>query len=176
MSTDRRGTWMKTTGPRGGPGAVALLTAWSVTLAAGPIGAENLSAPPSLKTVPVPEPDNLGLFLRSEPGGLNAGGFPIPTAKARRAAIALGKALFWDMQEGSDGIQACASCHFHAGADNRTKNQLSPALLHRDAAGHLAPDHTFTFGPNFQLTSDVLPLRVLGDGGDRSSAPLRDSD
>src|SRR5678816_728356 len=32
----------------------------------------------------------------------------------RRAAIALGKALFWDMQVGSDGIQACASCHFRA--------------------------------------------------------------
>ena len=34
----------------------------------------------------------------------------------RRAAIALGKALFWDMQVGSDGIQACGSCHFRAGA------------------------------------------------------------
>ena len=33
----------------------------------------------------------------------------------------LGKALFWDQQVGSDG-QSCASCHFHAGADNRSKN------------------------------------------------------
>src|SRR5262245_5810920 len=33
------------------------------------------------------------------------------------AAVRLGKALFWDMQAGSDG-QACASCHFHAGADS----------------------------------------------------------
>jgi cytochrome c peroxidase len=32
----------------------------------------------------------------------------------RQTAIALGKALFWDRQLGSDG-QACASCHFHAG-------------------------------------------------------------
>ena len=41
----------------------------------------------------------------------------------RRAAIALGKALFWDMQVGSDGIQACGSCHFRAGADPRSTNQ-----------------------------------------------------
>lgn len=45
---------------------------------------------------------------------------------ARAAAAALGKALFWDMQVGSDTVQACGSCHFHAGADNRTKNQTNP--------------------------------------------------
>ena len=44
----------------------------------------------------------------------------------------LGKALFWDMQVGSDGVQACATCHFHAGADSRTRNQLSPGLLGGD--------------------------------------------
>ena len=33
------------------------------------------------------------------------------------------------MQVGSDGVQACASCHFHAGADNRSKNQVNPGLL-----------------------------------------------
>lgn len=37
--------------------------------------------------------------------------------KDRQAAIALGKAL------GSDGVQACASCHFRAGADPRSKNR-----------------------------------------------------
>ena len=45
-------------------------------------------------------------------------------------ARALGKALFWDMQVGSDGVQACASCHFRAGADPRSKNQVSPGLKH----------------------------------------------
>ena len=45
---------------------------------------------------------------------------------ARLEAAALGKALFWDMQVGSDTVQACASCHFAAGADNRTKNQTNP--------------------------------------------------
>ena len=42
------------------------------------------------------------------------------------AAVRLGKALFWDMQTGGDGMIACATCHFHAGADNRLKNPLNP--------------------------------------------------
>jgi cytochrome c peroxidase len=46
----------------------------------------------------------------------------------RPAAEVLGKALFWDMQVGSDGVQACASCHFNGGADNRTRNQLNPNI------------------------------------------------
>jgi hypothetical protein len=42
------------------------------------------------------------------------------------AAVRLGKAFFWDMQAGSDGQTACASCHFHAGVDNRRLNTLNP--------------------------------------------------
>ena len=34
---------------------------------------------------------------------------------------------------GSDGVQACASCHFRAGVDNRSKNQVSPGVLHKPA-------------------------------------------
>jgi Cytochrome c peroxidase len=91
----------------------------------------------SLKTVPVPEPENLAEFVRD-----------------KAAAIQLGKALFWDMQVGSDGIQACASCHFHAGADNRFKNQLSPGLL-----ASPAPDTTFQIGgPNYKLTAADFPF------------------
>ena len=61
------------------------------------------------------------------------GGVPLPSnldefVKDRETAVQLGKALFWDMQVGSDGVQACASCHFHAGTDNRSKNALNPAL------------------------------------------------
>ncbi len=63
----------------------------------------------SLKTVPVPEPLDIGNYIQNQ-----------------FAAIQLGKALFWDMQVGSDGIQACGTCHFHAGADRRTTNQLNP--------------------------------------------------
>jgi cytochrome c peroxidase len=88
----------------------------------------------SLKTAPVPEPANLAEFVANKP-----------------AAIRLGKALFWDMQAGSDGVQACASCHFHAGADNRRKNQLSPGLL--------AGDTTFQIGgPNYTLTPRDFPF------------------
>lgn len=42
------------------------------------------------------------------------------------AAVRLGKALFWDTQVGGDGQTACASCHFHAGTDNRMMNVLNP--------------------------------------------------
>jgi cytochrome c peroxidase len=48
--------------------------------------------------------------------------------KDQAALVRLGKALFWDMQAGSDGVQSCGTCHFNAGADNRTKNQISPGL------------------------------------------------
>jgi cytochrome c peroxidase len=44
------------------------------------------------------------------------------------AAVQLGKALFWDVQVGGDGKQACASCHFHAGEDSRTYNTLNPGV------------------------------------------------
>ena len=40
----------------------------------------------------------------------------------RAAAIALGKAFFWDQQVGSDGQTACASCHFRAGTDGRHRS------------------------------------------------------
>lgn len=44
----------------------------------------------------------------------------------REAAVRLGKAFFWDMQAGGDGKQACASCHFAAGADQRHRNTMHP--------------------------------------------------
>ena len=40
------------------------------------------------------------------------------------SAIQLGKSFFWEMQAGSDNRTACASCHFQAGADNRSKGQI----------------------------------------------------
>lgn len=60
-----------------------------------------------LNTIPVPRP---------------VGGAIVDEA----AAVRLGKAFFWDMQAGSDGQQACASCHFHGGADNRRFNAVHP--------------------------------------------------
>ena len=44
--------------------------------------------------------------------------------KNMELAEVLGKAFFWDMQAGSDARQACGTCHFHAGADVRTRNSL----------------------------------------------------
>ena len=59
----------------------------------------------------------------------------------KTAAIQLGKALFWDMQAGSDDIQACASCHFNAGADSRANNEVNP--------GQAGGDNTFQLGVPF---------------------------
>jgi cytochrome c peroxidase len=65
------------------------------------------------------------------PGPLDAEPIPLPPdlddyVMDRQKAVLLGKALFWDMQVGSDGRTACATCHWHAGADIRTKHTLSP--------------------------------------------------
>ncbi|HKR36670.1 MAG TPA: cytochrome c peroxidase, partial [Steroidobacteraceae bacterium] len=87
----------------------------------------------------------------------------------RRAAIALGKALFWDMQVGSDGIQACASCHFRAGADPRSINQANPG-------GANNPDLTVNVGINHQLSAADFPLHLLADPTSRNSQVLRDND
>lgn len=46
--------------------------------------------------------------------------------KNRAAAIRLGKALFWDIQLGGDGMTACASCHARAGVDTRMVNTVNP--------------------------------------------------
>jgi cytochrome c peroxidase len=87
----------------------------------------------------------------------------------RRAAIALGKALFWDMQVGSDGIQACGSCHFRAGADPRSINQANPG-------GANNPDPTVNVGINHQLRAADFPLHQLADPTSRISRVLRDND
>lgn len=64
----------------------------------------------------------------------------------KTAAIELGKALFWDMQAGSDDIQACASCHFNAGADSRAINQVNPGS---DGAFQLGVNVNGSIGPNY---------------------------
>jgi cytochrome c peroxidase len=83
-----------------------------------------------------------------------------PTARRqnRNFAIALGKALFWDMQVGSDSIQSCGTCHFNGtGTDTRTKNQINP--------NHLGGDNTFQLmQPNARdLVASDFPLHKLGD-------------
>jgi len=121
-----------------------------------PLASDLVSLPGDLRAIPVPEPGNLGDFV-SDPN----------------MARALGKALFWDMQVGSDGIQACASCHFRAGADPRSKNQLNPDV--KRAAG---PDLTYMTGPgpNYQLRPENFPLTRLAVPGSRGALdPATDS-
>ncbi len=99
----------------------------------------------SLKPVVVPKPTNLGQYVRDE-----------------AMLVALGKALFWDVQVGSDGQTACATCHFHAGADHRVQNQLSPPASGGDA-----------IRANRTLALDDFPFRKLANPLDRNSQPLR---
>ena len=111
-----------------------------------------------LKTLQL-EPTNLGDFV-----------------KDKAAAVALGKALFWDMSVGSDGVQACASCHFSAGADNRSKNQISPGINRANQDATNNKDISFApNGPNHQLTVSDFPYHKLSDPLNRNSALLSSS-
>src|ERR1051326_6946215 len=67
----------------------------------------------------------------------------------KTAAIKLGKALFWDMQAGSDDIQACASCHFNAGADSRAINEVNPGQAGGDNSFQMGVPMNGALGPNY---------------------------
>lgn len=97
-------------------------------------------APGPLADIPVPEPPNLDDFV-----------------KHRELAILLGKAFFWEMQTGSDGVQACGSCHFHAGVDVRTRNSLGLPRSGDD------PPNDPIRGVNVALTVDDFPLTKVKD-------------
>ncbi len=113
----------------------------------------------SNKTVLSNENDYIGLF--------GSGTIVERKQKARLEAMVLGKALFWEQQIGSDGVQACGSCHAHAGADNRTKNQINPVgqdgisgapTFFNTNPGSLA---AFTFPPNYDLQQSDFPFLKL---------------
>lgn len=90
--------------------------------------------------------------------GLTDGGNPIVVNKD--AAIALGKALFWDVNVGSDGM-ACGSCHFHAGADARVSNQLNPGLKSSNPSGQKFSalfSGPYSGGANYTLKASDFPL------------------
>jgi cytochrome c peroxidase len=83
---------------------------------------------------------------------------------ARLEAARLGKSLFWDMQVGSDGVQSCGSCHAHAAADNRTKNQINPNGqdgISGNPTNFVA--NAFTFPPNHDLVKTDFPFHKLLD-------------
>jgi cytochrome c peroxidase len=129
--------------------SMALMFSATTVNAAIP-AAEATTPPPSLKFAKVPEPANLHEFVQNKP-----------------VAIALGKALFWDMRVGSDGIQSCASCHFHAGIDTRVKNTLGPA---HDRIGFHSQK------PNDTVDINDFPFTVFSDitKNDKSENPKRD--
>lgn len=107
------------------------------------VAAKN-GGPLALSDVPVPTPPNLSQFVVN-----------------KNAAIMLGKALFWDMQAGGDGQTACASCHYHSGADNRTKNQVNPGILAGDQFFGALGDPLYTgdvTGPNYTLVAEDFPF------------------
>ncbi|CAM3461741.1 cytochrome-c peroxidase [Polaromonas hydrogenivorans] len=124
--------------------ADALLMALLASGAAAVMAQEEDEPPPppaSLKTVPIPGP---------------AAAMLNHYVADKAAAIRLGKALFWDTRVGSDNKTACATCHFHAGADNRIKNQLNPGIL--------AGDRTFQLGgPNYAFKASDFPFTVHAD-------------
>src|SRR5690242_19391097 len=71
----------------------------------------------------------------------------------KTAAIELGKALFWDMQSGSDDVQACASCHFNGGADSRVNNEVNPGQAGGDNTFQLGPSVNGVQGPNYHYNA-----------------------
>src|SRR5215813_13924820 len=150
-----------------------------------PIEVRAQSSPPivvdvplgSLKKVPTPTPGNLGNFIKPD---------------GQDELLALGKALFWDQAVGSDGCsgdepngidckdplsngkpigQACASCHFNAGADSRTRNQLNPGFraIPQDFTFQGRPTST-GYGVGYQLKVGDFPFHVPGGFDTNDSA------
>jgi len=125
----------------------------TLTMLVSAIATAQVAVPPPglfqlpLNQLQVPEPPTLFEYVKNKP-----------------AAIKLGKALFWDMQAGSDGIQACATCHFEAGVDKRMKNTVHPG-----------PDNTFQVrGPNETLIASDFPFHKRQDPDFQSSPIVRD--
>src|SRR5512142_1253380 len=106
-----------------------------------------------LHQIRVPEPPNLFTYV-----------------KDKAAAIRLGKAFYWGMQVGSDRVQACASCHFHAGMDNRMKNTINPGTL------SAVTDTTFQVRwPNETLQPTDFPFHDRLNPDFQNSPVIRDS-
>jgi cytochrome c peroxidase len=117
---------------------LAMTTIWAAAAAwAQPGGGP---PPVSLKIVPVPRALGVEKYVRDQ-----------------AALVVLGKIFFWDVQVGSDGKTACASCHFHAGADHRLTNVL---------AGPEA-------GSNRTLTAQDFPFHQFSNPNDNNSPVLR---
>ena len=123
---------------------LAALTLWSATVVAQRGGNGN-NAIASLRGVTPPRPNVAGRYVTDT-----------------RMLVVLGKALFWDAQVGSDGRTACATCHFHAGADHRIANSVaSPASA------------ATAFRPNATLTAADFPFHAFANTNDNRSTAVR---
>ncbi len=139
-----------------------LVAIFSLMLGIGPLGgtdsvsaaAPGVAGLAPLSSVPVPAPSDLTPYIADQ-----------------TAVVQLGKALFWDMQVGSDGVQACASCHFAAGADARSTNSMNPATRAIGGGGTFSPGHS----ANQTLSADDFPFHRLANPTDRLSALITDS-
>jgi len=138
------------------------------------LGAGLLLAQPALAHGPIPAP------LQRVPippvPGLVDGADPIVVDK--NAAVALGKALFWDTSIGSDGM-ACASCHFHAGVDRRVKNQINPGQKSSDPSGQTfsaLPSGAGAGGPNYSLKVGDFPTYQFSNPLSKTSAVVYSTD
>lgn len=122
-----------------------------------------------LQVASPPPPSLKGVSIPSVPG-LTDG--PTPIVINKSAAIALGKAWFWDQTIGSDSM-ACASCHFQAGADSRIKNQVNPGTNASGASTALTfqplSSGSLRSGPNYTLRKADFPFHQFVDPADKAS-------
>src|SRR5579859_687770 len=153
--------------------ATSIILIGTVTLAAAASACNNQGLPnPCFFTPPTDTGGPLASLksvTKPQDPQLNQGG---PFIANQEDLVELGKALFWDQQVGSDG-QACASCHFSAGADPRTRNAINPG-------GRAVPvDTTFSLGgfrsPNSTVAPGELPSHMLANPSDRNSRVISDS-
>jgi cytochrome c peroxidase len=128
----------------GAVAALVLSTAVAAQRGGGGGGGGN-NAIASLKGVAVPEPPGLDQYVAD-----------------RQALVVLGKALFWDTQVGSDGRTACATGHFHAGADHRVTNQVAGPANSPDVGR-----------ANTTLTSGDFPFHAFANPTNSASAATR---
>jgi len=118
----------------------------------GPLAADPTVCVNNLETVP-PEGTTL---CGSDPG----------EPSNRNAAIALGKAFFWDMQVGSDGVQSCGTCHFTGAGVSKAGGSTTTVASEGGSAEHTAlpPPTTRRHRRGHRGPADLaaVPLRALG--------------
>jgi cytochrome c peroxidase len=124
--------------------ATGLLWLSACLVLSGPLTAQR-GPIASLRGVAVPQPTGLDRYVADQ-----------------GALVALGKAFFWDVQVGSDGRTACATCHFHAGADHRLRNQIASP-----------PNAALGVRANLALEASDFPFHAFENVADNRSPAIR---